>query len=186
MLPFRLNAISPTRPGHAALAVDAATSRIRIAVAVPTENRRITAPFVASVTHPGGEYSARVAMIGIQILPGVWENDDVPPQAGTVVHGPIRNTEKGRVPTTLPSSNNAARARVGEAGPSTFQAFSLRYWWTKAIAMLPSPTAAATRVTGLNRTSPQAKMPGTLVSRRYGSRSRCHNPAARTSGPVST
>jgi hypothetical protein len=31
--------------------------------------------------------------------------------------------------------------------------------------MLPSPTAAATRLTGANRTSPHAKMPGTLVSR---------------------
>ena len=43
---------------------------------------------------------------------------------------------------------------------------SFRYWWTKAIAMLPSPTAAATRFTGPNRTSPLAKMPGTLVSSR--------------------
>jgi len=32
--------------------------------------------------------------------------------------------------------------------------------------MLPSPTAAATRLTGLNDTSPHAKTPGTLVSRR--------------------
>jgi hypothetical protein len=52
------------------------------------------------------------------------------------------------------------------------------------MAMLPSPTAAATRLTGLNRTSPLANMPGTLVSRRYGSRSSCQSPAARTSGPV--
>ncbi len=37
--------------------------------------------------------------------------------------------------------------------------------------MLPSPTAAATRFTGLERTSPHAKMPGTLDSSRYGSRS---------------
>ena len=42
--------------------------------------------------------------------------------------------------------------------------------------MLPSPTAAATRLTGLERTSPQAKMPGTLVSSRYGSRSSCQRP----------
>jgi len=41
-----------------------------------------------------------------------------------------------------------------------------RYLWTKAIAMLPSPTAEATRLTGLNLTSPQAKTPGTLDSRR--------------------
>ena len=43
---------------------------------------------------------------------------------------------------------------------------SRRYWWTKAMAMLPSPTAAATRLTGEKRTSPQAKTPGTLVSSR--------------------
>src|SRR5277367_6166520 len=49
-------------------------------------------------------------------------------------------------------------------------ALSARYSWTKAIAMLPSPTAEATRFTGLNRTSPQANTPGTLVSTRYGSR----------------
>ena len=49
-----------------------------------------------------------------------------------------------------------------EAAPAS----RCRYWWTKAIAMLPSPTAEATRLTGLNRTSPHAKMPGTLVSSR--------------------
>ena len=43
---------------------------------------------------------------------------------------------------------------------------SLRYWCTNAMAMLPSPTAAATRFTGPERTSPHAKMPGTLVSSR--------------------
>ena len=42
------------------------------------------------------------------------------------------------------------------------QAWSLRYWCTKAIAMLPSPTAAETRFTVVYRTSPQAKMPGRL------------------------
>ena len=36
----------------------------------------------------------------------------------------------------------------------------------KAIAMLPSPTAAATRFTGLRRTSPHANTPGMLVSAR--------------------
>jgi hypothetical protein len=41
-----------------------------------------------------------------------------------------------------------------------YKPVSRRYWWTKAIAMLPSPTAAATRFKGPNRTSPQAKMPG--------------------------
>jgi len=36
-----------------------------------------------------------------------------------------------------------------------YRASSCRYLWTKAIAMLPSPTAEATRLTGLNRTSPR-------------------------------
>ncbi len=52
--------------------------------------------------------------------------------------------------------------------------------------MLPSPTADATRFTGPERTSPQAKMPGTLVSSRYRSRSRRHSLSSPTSGPVST
>ena len=52
--------------------------------------------------------------------------------------------------------------------------------------MLPSPTAAATRFTGPKRTSPHAKMPGTHVSSRYGSRSSGQRPAARISEPVST
>ena len=47
-----------------------------------------------------------------------------------------------------------------------YRASCCRYLWTKAIAMLPSPTAEATRLTGLNLTSPQAKTPGTLDSRR--------------------
>src|SRR5262249_42021906 len=34
-----------------------------------------------------------------------------------------------------------------------------RYCCTRAMAMLPSPTAAATRLIGLKRTSPHAKMP---------------------------
>jgi hypothetical protein len=47
-----------------------------------------------------------------------------------------------------------------------YDARCCRYWWTNAIAMLPSPTAEATRFTGLNLTSPQANTPGTLVSSR--------------------
>src|SRR5215203_3934457 len=50
----------------------------------------------------------------------------------------------------------------------------LRYWWTNCTAIEPSPTADATRLTDRWRTSPAAKMPGTLVSRKKGSRSRCH------------
>src|SRR5262249_55935712 len=41
-----------------------------------------------------------------------------------------------------------------------------RYCWAKRTAMLPSPTAAATRLTELARTSPTANTPGRLVSRR--------------------
>src|SRR6478752_856852 len=54
------------------------------------------------------------------------------------------------------------------------------------MAMLPSPTAAATRFTGLNRTSPHAKIPGALDSRRYGSRECDQRPAFTTSSPVRT
>src|SRR5215471_8990120 len=43
--------------------------------------------------------------------------------------------------------------------------------------MLPSPTADATRLTRLSRTSPHAKKPGALVSRRYGSRLSDQRPA---------
>jgi len=70
--------------------------------------------------------------------------------------------------TSLGSASRSAgpTAQVRPAGPGQAGGRSLRYWCTNAIAMLPSPTAAATRFTGLNRTSPQAKMPGTLVSRR--------------------
>jgi hypothetical protein len=56
----------------------------------------------------------------------------------------------------------------------------------EAIAMLPSPTAEATRFTGLSRTSPQAKIPGALDSRRYGSRLCDQRPAFTTSSPVRT
>lgn len=44
------------------------------------------------------------------------------------------------------------------------------------MAMLPSPTAATTRLAGPSRTAPQAKMPGTLVSSSYGSRSKLPAP----------
>src|SRR5437763_13481684 len=42
--------------------------------------------------------------------------------------------------------------------------FSFSDSWTPAMAMLPSPTAAAQRLTEPERTSPTAKMPGRLVS----------------------
>ena len=46
--------------------------------------------------------------------------------------------------------------------------YSCRTWCTKDIAIEPSPTADATRLTFPPRTSPTAKMPGTLVSSRCG------------------
>src|SRR5262249_43791610 len=57
-------------------------------------------------------------------------------------------------------------ATAGTVPVECYRASCCRYLWTKAIAMLPSPTAEATRFTGLNLTSPQAKTPGTLDSRR--------------------
>src|SRR5689334_2663196 len=52
--------------------------------------------------------------------------------------------------------------------------------------MPPSPTAAATRFTDPERTSPMAKIPGALVSRANGSRSAFHCPAFIASAPVKT
>ena len=49
---------------------------------------------------------------------------------------------------------------------------SARYWWISLTAMAPSPTAEATRLIEPARASPAAKTPGTLVSRRSGSRER--------------
>ena len=49
---------------------------------------------------------------------------------------------------------------------------SFKYWCTKRTAMEPSPTLAATRFVEPERTSPAAKIPGTLVSSKYGSRLR--------------
>ena len=86
--------------------------------------------------------------------------------------------------TSTSSRSRSRRSRCARSRADV--AASRRYWCTKAIAMLPSPTAAATRLTGLKRTSPHAKMPGTLVSSRYGSRSSSQRPDAAASGPVST
>ena len=65
---------------------------------------------------------------------------------------------------------------------------SARCSCTNAIAMLPSPTPEATRLMLPWRTSPAAKMPGTLVSSRYGSRSSGQASGIRsvTSRPVQT
>src|SRR6185295_2487582 len=49
-----------------------------------------------------------------------------------------------------------------------------RYSWTMLTTAEPSPTAAATRLPDPLRASPAAKMPGTLVSNRNGSRINFH------------
>ena len=93
---------------------------------------------------------------------------------------------RGRLPRGAARVPRSAARVAAPSGGSGVRQPSLRNWWTNAIAMLPSPTAAATRFTGPKRTSPHAKIPGTLVSSRNGSRSWSQRPAARTSGPVST
>ena len=50
-----------------------------------------------------------------------------------------------------------ATARGTSQVPWERASASRRYWCTNAIAMLPSPTAAATRFTGLKRTSPHGE-----------------------------
>jgi len=74
------------------------------------------------------------------------------------------NLSSGKALKGWPQAWVGVFARASRA--RRYSAPCCRYLWTKAIAMLPSPTAEATRLTGLNRTSPHAKTPGTLVSRR--------------------
>ena len=74
----------------------------------------------------------------------------------------VRLARDVRLSTRPHHGGGARRRRYAPTGVSGWR----RYWWTKAMAMLPSPTAAATRFTGPKRTSPHAKMPGTAVSSR--------------------
>src|SRR3954453_9386213 len=73
-------------------------------------------------------------------------------------------------------------AQVGELDGRRGHA-SPRYWWMSETAIEPSPTALATRLIERARTSPATKIPGTVVSRRYGSRP-SGQPAAFASGPA--
>jgi hypothetical protein len=66
-------------------------------------------------------------------------------------------------PTTFAFCSTVCRSVATSDHGYAYPSFA-RYRWTKAIAMLPSPTADATRLTRLSRTSPHAKTPGTLVS----------------------
>src|SRR5437764_10589389 len=73
------------------------------------------------------------------------------------------------------------RARSG-----VHDCFSFNASCTPAIAMLPSPTAAAQRLTEPERTSPTAKIPGKLVSSATGARVDCfQSGVSETSAPVS-
>src|SRR5262249_39942574 len=67
-------------------------------------------------------------------------------------------------------------ARTG--GAVSARCDSSRNAWTSRTALQPPPTAAATRFTDPNRTSPTAKMPGRFVSSRYGGRASGHLAAA--------
>ena len=49
-----------------------------------------------------------------------------------------------------------------------------KYSWTSWIAVAPSPTADATRLTERQRATPTANTPGMLVSKKKGSRSSLH------------
>src|SRR5438045_9562843 len=72
------------------------------------------------------------------------------------------------------------RARSG-----VHDCFSFNASCTPAMAMLPSPTAAAQRLTEPERTSPTAKPPGKLVSSATGARENCfQSGASETSAPV--
>ena len=81
----------------------------------------------------------------------------------------IRDGQRDVVERHRPSiAARRADARVADGVYAPTRALSCwaRNWCTKATAMLPSPTAAATRFTGPERTSPHANTPGTLVSSR--------------------
>jgi hypothetical protein len=64
-----------------------------------------------------------------------------------------------------PGTTQTRRSRCGRPAP---RPTCPRYCWAKRTAMLPSPAAAATRLTELARTSPTANTPGRLLSSRYG------------------
>src|SRR5882724_12677182 len=71
------------------------------------------------------------------------------------------------------------------ARPGVHDCFSFSASCTPAMAMLPSPTAAAQRLTEPERTSPTAKTPGKLVSKAAGGRAAfVQNGASATSVPV--
>src|SRR5262249_59027355 len=73
----------------------------------------------------------------------------------------------------------------GRPGPGRFRdssPHSFSTWWTRALALDPSPTADATRFWLPRRTSPTANTPGRLVSRWYGARVLGHPAALRSSG----
>ena len=77
----------------------------------------------------------------------------------------------------------AAGGRAG-GGLTAFGSSFRRNWCTNAIAMLPSPTAEATRLTGPARTSPHGEDPGHAGLEQIGIAVCDHRPAFTTSSPV--
>ena len=75
----------------------------------------------------------------------------------------------------LSSSAVASRRILGNPVPkaSSRAHRPARRWWTSRTAIEPSPTAEATRLTEPEWTSPTAKIPGRLVSRKNGRSSPC-------------
>lgn len=118
-------------------------------------HRELPGPVVAAPPGlPSSEIASRIVAVGASIADGAGLRAAMGRKAlgGTMDHV-----------LADPALTDAALEAVRRYLASPALA---RNWWTNAIAMLPSPTAAAARLTGLQRTSPQAKMPGTLVSSR--------------------
>src|SRR3954452_11445925 len=88
------------------------------------------------------------------------------PPAGLPVDAPARADDVAVAGLEVGAGDVPFGVLAHRAATSGAATACLRYWCTKAIAMLPSPTAAATRLTGPKRTSPHANTPGTLVSSR--------------------
>ena len=78
----------------------------------------------------------------------------------------------GTLPGTVPGAGaraaTIAQARAPARGAGERPA--VRCSWTWLITTAPSPTAEATRLTAPERTSPTAKIPGTLVPSMSGGR----------------
>src|SRR5881296_3632770 len=63
-------------------------------------------------------------------------------------------------PLRLPHARDGGEVRAGTLGHSSSSCYSRNTWWTAAIAIDPSPTADAARLTPPLRTSPPAARRG--------------------------